>query len=183
MKLVCYSDASYLSESCSRSRAGGYFFLGDDNYENLNGPVLCTSTILDTVVSSAAESEYGAAYENAREATFIRKTLEGLGFPQPPTLIVTDNLFVQSITNGQCKSKRSKAMDMRYDWLKDRVKQNQFKVVWCDGHKNIADYFTKDLPAKRYIDMRRFILPGIDERVNTNNIPEIQKGNKVLTVC
>jgi hypothetical protein len=175
MKLICYSDASYLSESKSRSRGGGYFFLGSSDYGQLNGPILCTSIILDNVVSSAAESEYGAAFENAREAVYIRQTLEALGYIQPPTPIVTDNSFVKSITNGTCKVKRSKAMDMRYNWLNDRVKQGQFNVIWCEGHKNIADYFTKDLPVHRYKTMRDYIIPQRDKRIHINDIPMIKK--------
>ena len=176
MQLICYTDASYLSESKSRSRGGGYFFLGSSDHTTLNGPILCTSIILDAVVSSAAESEYGAAFENAKEAVYIRQTLEALGYKQAPTPMVTDNAFVKSVTNGTCKVKKSKAMDMRYNWLVDRVKQGQFNVMWCEGHKNIADYFTKDLPSCRYRQMREFIVPSIDTRICIANIPIIKKG-------
>ena len=176
MQLICYTDASYLSESKSRSRGGGYFFLGSHDPTMLNGPILCTSVILDAVVSSAAESEYGAAFENAKEAVYIRQTLEALGYKQAPTQMVTDNSFVKSVTNGTCKVKKSKAMDMRYNWLVDRVSQGQFSVIWCEGHKNIADYFTKDLPSYRYRQMREFIVPSMDTRVSIGDIPDIKKG-------
>jgi hypothetical protein len=35
-------------------------------------------------------------------------------------------------------------MDMRFYWIKDRVKQGQFNVYWGPGFQNLADYFTKD---------------------------------------
>jgi hypothetical protein len=70
MKLPSYSDASYLNERNARSRRGGVFFLGDHGRDDLlNDPILCCSSIIDVVVSSAAESEYAAADPNAREAT------------------------------------------------------------------------------------------------------------------
>jgi hypothetical protein len=34
-------------------------------------------------------------------------------------------------------------MDMRFYWVQDRVKQQQFHVYWRPGRTNLADYFTK----------------------------------------
>ena len=168
MKLICYSDASYLTESEGRSRMGGYLFLGSGEDTNLlNGPILCTSSIIDVVVSSAAESEYAAAYNNAREAAYIRLTLEALGYCQGSTPVITDNSFVNAVTNGECKQRRSKAMDMRFNWLRDRVKQGQFEVSWCRGKHNIADYFTKELPPEHFKQLRKHVLPEKSKRVNS----------------
>ena len=46
-------------------------------------------------------------------------TLEELGHPQPPTPIKTDNTTANGIINGTVKQQRSKAIDMRFYWLKD----------------------------------------------------------------
>jgi hypothetical protein len=46
-------------------------------------------------------------------------------------------------TNGTITQKRTKSMDMRFYWIKDRVKQGQFNVYWGLGFQNLADYFTK----------------------------------------
>jgi hypothetical protein len=159
MKLTAYSDASYLTERNARSRRGGVFFLGDHGRDDLlNGPILCCSSIIDVVVSSAAESEYAAAYLNAREATHIRDTLEALGYPQGATHIISDNSFVCDLVSGDCKAKKSRCMDMRFFWLKDRVEQGQFCVKWHGREQNIADYFTKDLPTKLFAEMRPYIV-------------------------
>jgi hypothetical protein len=34
-------------------------------------------------------------------------------------------------------------MDMRFYWVKDRVKQGHFYVYWGPGYQNLADYFIK----------------------------------------
>ena len=34
-------------------------------------------------------------------------------------------------------------MDMRFYWVKDRVKQKQFNIRWRPGNSNLADYPTK----------------------------------------
>ncbi len=121
MRLICYTDASYLTETEARSRCGGFFYLGGDDCSILNGPVLCSSLVIDVVTSSAAESELAAAFMNAKEAAHVRNILQSMGYHQSPTPLLTDNAFVNSLVNGTCKAKRSKSMDMRFYWLRDRV--------------------------------------------------------------
>jgi hypothetical protein len=54
----------------------------------------------------------------------------------------TDNTTTTGYSNGTIKQKCTKAMDMRFYWIKDRVKQGQFNVYWGPGYQNLADYFT-----------------------------------------
>jgi hypothetical protein len=46
-------------------------------------------------------------------------------------------------SNDTIKQKRTKAIDMRFYWIKDRVKQGQYNVYWGLGYQNLAEYFTK----------------------------------------
>jgi hypothetical protein len=94
-------------------------------------------------MASAAEAEVAALYMNAQEMVPMRQCLIELGHPQPPTPIKTDNSTATGIINGTIKQKRSKAIDMRFYWLRDRVKQKQFDVYWEPGVNNLADYTTK----------------------------------------
>ena len=55
------------------------------------------------------------------------------------------------IANDTVKLRRSKAIDMRYHWIRDRVRQGVFRVIWSEGKDNIADYFTKLQPTKRHL--------------------------------
>jgi hypothetical protein len=55
----------------------------------------------------------------------------------------TDNTTATGYSNGTIKQKRTKAMDMRFYWIKDRVKKGQLKICWGPGFHNLADYFTK----------------------------------------
>jgi hypothetical protein len=63
--------------------------------------------------------------------------------------LYADNSAAVGIANDTVKLKRSKAIDMRYHWIRDRVRQGVFDVSWSAGPDNIADYFTKLQPAKR----------------------------------
>jgi ribosomal protein L21 len=70
-----HSDASYLLESNTRSRAGGHFFMSnDDTIPSNNGATL--------IMSSAAEAKIGAFYINCKVAIPARHALEFLGHKQ-----------------------------------------------------------------------------------------------------
>ena len=45
--------------------------------------------------------------------------------------------------NKTIKQKQSKAMDKRFYWLQDRVKQGEFRVFWAPGKVNLPNYYTK----------------------------------------
>jgi len=157
MRLVLWSDASYLSESSSRSRAGGYHYLtdkGDPATAPVNGAIDAISTIIPTVVSATSEAEYAGLFLNGQAAISTRHTLEDLGYPQAATPIITDNTTAFGIANHQVRLKRSKAIDMRYNWIRDRVTNGDYTVLWGPGDLNLADYFTKTHPPHHYRTMR-----------------------------
>jgi hypothetical protein len=157
MRLIVHTDASYLSETHARSRARGFHFLGNSgpvDEQFVNGGIQCLSTIIPAVTSSAAESEYAAAFLNAVDAEGIRNTLSDMGFPQEVTPIVCDNKCAVGISNSTVKIRRSKAMDMRWHWIRDRIRQRHFSIDWFPGKDNLVDYFTKAHPATHNREMR-----------------------------
>ena len=94
-------------------------------------PFDCISKRLYVVVSSATEGELAALCYNAQQACAFRLTLEDLGWPQPATTIEVDNKCAIGIANEINKEKRSKAMDRRFFWIRDRIKQGQFLIHWA----------------------------------------------------
>jgi hypothetical protein len=161
MILHIHSDASYLSVSHARIRLGALFYCGDKSpphADRLNGSILNAASVIKNVVASAAESEVGACFQNAQSGSPIRVTLTELGHTQPATPLRTDNSTAFGILNETIKQKRSKAMDMRYHWLTDRVRQKQIDVYWRPGKDNLGDYYTKHHSAQHHKDMRQLIL-------------------------
>jgi hypothetical protein len=150
-----------LSETKARSRAGGFHYLTprpSTGHNLINGAIDIISCIIPTVVSAASEAEYAALFINGQTGEGIRNSLSDLGYPQPSTTIFADNTTACGIVNRKTKVRRSKAIDMRYHWIRDRVDQGHFKVIWQPGGSNIADYFTKTHPAKHYTDMRHIFI-------------------------
>ena len=132
MVLWVHSDGAYLVEPNAKSRVGGHFFLSDfisdasklsQIVPRLNGPIHILCRILKSIVSSAAECEIAAAFENGLDAVVIRRALIEMGHPQPPTPIQVDNTIAQRFIDGTIKEKRTKSIDMKYYWLKDREQQ------------------------------------------------------------
>ena len=121
----------------------------------VNGPVLVLCQILREVCSSASEAELAALFHNGKETAVLRNVLEDLGHPQAPTTLVTDNSTAAGIANDTVKQRRSKAMDMRYYWVRDRVRQGQFEVKWHPGKTNLADYPTKHHPPTHHRQIRQ----------------------------
>ena len=150
MVLSAFSDGSYLSVARSRSRAGGIAYYGWRNSRRLNGAVYAKSTILDVVVASAAECEYGSLFLCARDLVWQRLIAAALGYPQAATDIHCDNSCAVSLANDTAVLAKSKAMDMRFHWIRDRVRQGHFNVTWVPGKDNIADFFTKALPISTH---------------------------------
>ena len=133
------SDSSYLSEPRASSRTGGHYYLSSlptnpKKYPNLpppaNGPIHTECRILKHVLASAAEAEVGGLFHNGQTAISIQITLHELGFSQPQTPIKTDNSTAQGIVTATVRQKRSKAMDLKFYWMKYRVKQKEFFVYW-----------------------------------------------------
>ncbi|CAB9528638.1 expressed unknown protein [Seminavis robusta] len=175
MILSIHSDASYHSETEARSRVAGHFILSDslqqpntapkpaDKLPPHNGAILIISSILPMVLASATEAELAALYYNAREACTIRTTLDEMGHPQPATPIQTDNEVAVGLALNTVKQRRSKAIDMRFYWIRDRIQQGQFLVYWRPGKENDADYFSKHHPTAHHILKRARYLQPIPE--------------------
>ena len=64
------------------------------------------------------------------------------------------------VLNSTVKQKRSKAIDMRYYWLNDRIEQKQYHVHWKPGSLNEGDYFTKHhSPAHHVLKRPTYLQP------------------------
>ena len=159
MILKLHSNSSYLNAVGARSRQGGHLYLGNKSEPDiLNGAVLNLAAIMKMVLSSAAEAEFGALFHNTKEATPLRTTLEELGHPQPPTPVLVDNSTAVGLANDTVTQRRSRAIDMRFNWVRDRVNQQQYHVYWAPAHHNLADYFTKHHTPSHHRKMRKYFV-------------------------
>ena len=121
-------------------------------------------------MSSAAESEIAGSYLNAQAAVPIHTALVELGHPQPPTPLQLDNTTAVGFANEGIKQKRSKAMDMRWYWIQDRVRQKQYLVYYRPGVTNLGDPFTKHHTPSHMRLMRPYYLHPSSHTAHLANV-------------
>jgi hypothetical protein len=165
MILRVHSDASYLSRPRAGSVAGSVHYMGMGSSTNFFAPdpeapvnqlVSAHSTCIHVVVSFVAEAEIAGVFAAARIALDERQILADLGHPQPPTVIYCDNECAIGLANRTMTPHFSKSLNMRFNWLRDRVDQGQFRIVFVPGVLNLADFFTKSLPVGWHSTMAHF---------------------------
>ena len=137
MVLHVHSDASILCELNAKSGIGGFFFMNDQSSDptkpstqqpKLNGTLHVECRLLRHIMASATEAEIGNVFHNCQTLVLLRIILQKLGDPQPPTPTQTDKSTGVDFANSTIKIKRTKAMDMNFHWIKDRIDQNEFLV-------------------------------------------------------
>jgi hypothetical protein len=134
-----------------------------------NGAVLTVANILKHTMSSAAEAELAGLFHNCKEGEVFHTTLAEMGWPPlEPTPVATDSTTAVGIANDTIQQRRSKAMDMRFYWVRDRVAQKHFRVYWAPGNTNLGDYHTKHHAGKHHQCVRPLYL---HEPTSPRNIP------------
>ena len=83
----------------------------------------------------------------------MRTTLAEMDHQKPPTPAELYNKETNSIVNGMEKQKRYRAINMRLDWVRDRIRKNHFYIFW-EENKTLAYYITKHHPIWHHITMR-----------------------------
>ena len=86
-------------------------------------------------------------------------------YPQLPTTVMIDNTVAEGLAADTINAKRSKSMDVRFFWLRDRIRKGQFEVRHIAGRWNISDFFTKSLPREKF--MQFLPLPHGQPRLGT----------------
>ena len=171
MILRIHSDASYQLDTESHSHAGGHLFLVSNNHTDTsekNSAIHTTCEIIKNVMSAASEAECGATFINCKAVVPLRITLEEMGHEKPPTPVQIYNSTTEGIMNSTMQQKRPKAMDMRFYWIQDRIKQKNLKVFWKPGTTNLGDYHTKHHAPNHHRNGRKNYIhcPGIPRKAS-----------------
>jgi hypothetical protein len=79
-----------------------------------------------------------------------------------------DNTVAEGLASDTINAKRSKSMDVRFFWLRDRVKKAQFYMQHLKGKYNIADFFTKPLPKEKFEQFTPYIIVQAGKKHDKN---------------
>jgi hypothetical protein len=102
MILCAHSNAGFLNETNSLSRAGAHIFLSENKpFLHFNGAILSIAQIIKFVMASAAKSELAALFVTAREMIPHRQTLISMWWPQSRSPIQMDDSTATGVLPGQ----------------------------------------------------------------------------------
>lgn len=153
MMAKSWIDVSYGVHNDCRSHTGGVMSWGW-------GVLLtkCQKQKLNT--KSSTEGEIVGLSDYMPNIIWARMFLDAQGYTLKENIVYQDNMSAMKIAkNGKMSSgQKTKHMNNRYFWIKDRVKSEGITVQYCPTEKMIADFFTKPLQGSLFRKFRDVIL-------------------------
>ncbi|CAK1589341.1 unnamed protein product [Parnassius mnemosyne] len=130
----------------------GYIFMMN------GGPVSWASRKQNTVALSTTDSEYMAASEAVKEILWLRQLLIYIDEPQLVISLCIDNQSAIKLIHNPIYHKRTKHIDIRYNFIGENVEQNVINVQYVKSSHQLADFLTKALPSGKFILNRDQVL-------------------------
>ena len=88
-----------------------------------------------------------------------RMMFEELGLPvSQPTIIREDNKACQLFADHAGNFGRTKHIDVRYHFVRERIQQRNVRMDYIPTSKNVADIFTKALPRELFFKFRAMLV-------------------------
>ena len=113
-----------------------------------------------TIALSSCEAEIVAASEAAKEAVFLDRLCSELGFKrgsEPIQLFCDNKAAIDSSYNPENHA-RTKHIDRRHYFIRELVEDGKIVVPFVSSADNLADFFTKPLPASKFFALRDRIM-------------------------
>lgn len=148
-KLIGYSDADHAGDIETRRSTSGYIFKLND------GIISWSSERQKSVSISTMEAEYIAASEASKELIWIRRLLcEILANELDVPIFYMDNQSAIRLIKNPEFHKRSKHIDIRYHFIREKFEEAEFVLEYVSSDNMIADIFTKSLPKEKFNYLR-----------------------------
>jgi hypothetical protein len=153
--LLGYTDADLASDKDTRRSTTAYVF-------TLGGAAVSwASKLQDTIATSTAEAEYMAACAATQEAVHLRLLLREIGMPQQCTVIFEDNQPCIHIASNPVTSERSKHIDVRYLYVREKVHRGEVMLRYLPTGDMVADSLTKNLTRAKVEQFRLQLMGGV----------------------
>jgi len=148
--LIGYSDSDHAGDVDTRRSTTGYAFILS------GGCITWASKRQSTVSLSTTEAEFIAACEATKEAVWLRKLLNDIEHPCVlPTVLKVDNQRAIKLSKNPEFHRRSKHIDVRYQFICEKVKDCEIDTQYVATDNQCADIFTKALCRDKFETLRR----------------------------
>jgi len=98
-----------------------------------------------------------AAAEAIAEALWLCQLLADIGYVQVgPTPILEDNHGAIKLSNNEYGHRRTEHIDVRYHFIRERVKSKKLALVPCPSEEMIAYVITKSVAKSNLLIHRKF---------------------------
>lgn len=148
-----FVDADWAGDNETRHSTSGYLFrLG-------SATVSWSSKRQTSVALSSTEAEYVALSSSIVEACFLKKILQDLKISELVERQITiyeDNQSAVHIANSE-ENKRLKHIDVRYHYIKEKVKDGTIVLKHISSQEQLADLLTKPLGKLAFQRLREGI--------------------------
>ncbi|CAK9818809.1 Retrovirus-related Pol polyprotein from transposon TNT 1-94 [Anthophora quadrimaculata] len=153
-----YADADWGNCTEDRKSFTGYCFV------LASAAVSWASKRQKTVALSSVEAEYMSMSEATKEAIYLRRFLQTLGFElQSKIQMYCDNQGAIKLAENPVFHNRTKHIDVRHHFVRDALRDEAIRLIYIPTGDMVADLFTKGLPGPRHRDLSERL--GLDFRV------------------
>jgi hypothetical protein len=146
-------DASYAVHPDMKGHTGGTMSMG-------KGSIYSIASGQKLVARSSTESELIGVHDVMPQIVWTSYFLQAQGVKINDSILYQDNtssIFLEK--NGrQSSTKRTRHINIRYFFVKDRVASEEVKIEHCPTLDMVADYFTKPLQGALFYKLRDLIM-------------------------
>ena len=163
MTVSAYSDADWGGDHDTRRSTTGSLIMLNGNIVSWN------STRQHTVATSSTEAEYMALSDTAKDLKWFNSWLSEVLLVVPeefklvtPSNINVDNTAAIALTKPGAPHARTKHIDVRYHFVKEKISKGDVSITWTPTTKQLADLLTKRLPTPIFQSLVSQLLHPID---------------------
>ena len=150
IELIGFSDSDWGSSPDRKSYSGYCFQLSKSN-----SIVSWKAKKQPTIALSTCEAEYIAANYALKEGLFLRQLIHDLGYPNMLISLNIDNKGAIDLSKNPVHHERSKHIDIRYHFIRQKVQDGSLKLLKVSSQDNYADLHTK--PVQKF-NLKNFLL-------------------------
>jgi hypothetical protein len=146
-------DASFGTRYQLRSQTGATFSLGFGSIYSMARKQKLNTT-------SSTEAELVGVHDAMSQIIWFRHFIKAQGIKLSNNILFQDNKSAILLhKNGTASSSRNtRHINIRYFFIKDRIKSGEVEINFCPSNEMVADFFTKPIQGKRFIDLRNVIM-------------------------